>query len=126
MNTDKSLPQSNLLFDKTSKVVSGKKKFPGYPPYPPGEDIFISSVEESELDPEDISKLKQPNELPGNPNEKDFTEVFTGIDLDVPGSELDDTQEDLGSEDEENNYYSIGGDNHDDLEERKEDTLKRD
>jgi hypothetical protein len=51
---------------------------------------------------------------------------FTGIDLDVPGSELDDTQEDLGSEDEENNYYSIGGDNHDDLEERKEDTLKRD
>ena len=39
--------------------------------------------------------------------------------LDVPGSELDDADEDIGSEDEENNYYSIGGDNHNDLEEDK-------
>jgi hypothetical protein len=33
------------------------------------------------------------------------------------GSELDDAQEEIGSEDEENNHYSIGGDNHNDLEE---------
>ena len=38
-------------------------------------------------------------------------------DLDVPGSELDDANEDVGEEDEENNYYSLGGDNHDSLEE---------
>ncbi|WP_192351800.1 hypothetical protein [Algoriphagus sp. Y33] len=31
---------------------------------------------------------------------------FTGDDMDVPGSELDDEQEDIGSEDEENNFYS--------------------
>ncbi|WP_425635738.1 hypothetical protein ACPUEN_09945 [Algoriphagus yeomjeoni] len=31
---------------------------------------------------------------------------FTGDDLDVPGSELDDAQERIGSEDEENNLYS--------------------
>ncbi|PZX48400.1 hypothetical protein [Algoriphagus chordae] len=31
---------------------------------------------------------------------------FTGDDLDVPGSELDDEQERIGSEDEENNLYS--------------------
>jgi hypothetical protein len=37
--------------------------------------------------------------------------------LDIPGSELDDVAEDIGSEDEENNYYSIGGDQHDNLEE---------
>lgn len=36
---------------------------------------------------------------------------FTGQDLDIPGTELDDASEDLGSEDEENNHYSIGGDN---------------
>lgn len=30
----------------------------------------------------------------------------TGEDLDVPGSELDDDNEDIGEEDEENNYYS--------------------
>ena len=37
--------------------------------------------------------------------------------LDVPGAELDDEDELIGEEDEENNYYSLGGDNHDDLEE---------
>ena len=41
---------------------------------------------------------------------------FAGEDLDVPGSEDDDAQEMLGSEDEENNSYSIGGDRHEDLE----------
>jgi hypothetical protein len=29
----------------------------------------------------------------------------------------DDAQEEIGSEDEENNHYSIGGDNHNDLKE---------
>ena len=42
---------------------------------------------------------------------------FTGEDLDVPGSELDDAQEAIGSEDEENNNYSLGGENHENLEE---------
>ncbi|HRZ97777.1 MAG TPA: hypothetical protein P5084_09475 [Paludibacter sp.] len=37
---------------------------------------------------------------------------LSGSDLDVPGSELDDAQEEIGSEDEENNLYSLGGDNH--------------
>lgn len=37
--------------------------------------------------------------------------------LDVPGEELDDTNEALGEEDEENNYYSLGGDRQEKLEE---------
>ncbi|HRD57086.1 MAG TPA: hypothetical protein PK504_03510 [Ferruginibacter sp.] len=37
--------------------------------------------------------------------------------LDVPGAELDDANESIGEEDEENNYYSLGGDNHQDLDE---------
>jgi len=37
----------------------------------------------------------------------------TGEDLDVPGSEDDDADEEIGEEDEENNEYSLGGDNHD-------------
>jgi hypothetical protein len=44
---------------------------------------------------------------------------FTAEDLDIPGSELDDAEEDVGSEDEENNSYSLGGDDHNDLEEDK-------
>ena len=42
---------------------------------------------------------------------------FTGNELDVPGSEQDDAQEQIGSEDEENNSYSIGSDRHSDLDE---------
>ena len=37
-------------------------------------------------------------------------------DLDVSGAENDDLDEELGEEDEENNYYSLGGDNKDSLE----------
>ena len=47
----------------------------------------------------------------------EFNDNESGIELDIPGSELDDAQEMIGSEDEENNYYSIGGDDHEDLEE---------
>lgn len=42
---------------------------------------------------------------------------FAGKDLDIPGSEMDDASEAIGAEDEENNSYSLGGDNHEDLEE---------
>ena len=41
---------------------------------------------------------------------------FAGEDLDVPGSELDDAQEAKGSEDEENNLYSLGSDQNEDTE----------
>lgn len=42
-------------------------------------------------------------------NEENFDENHTGDDLDVPGSESDDSSELPGTEDEENNYYSLGG-----------------
>jgi hypothetical protein len=38
-------------------------------------------------------------------------------DLDIPGTELDDSNEVIGEEDEENNYYSLGGDRHENLDE---------
>lgn len=37
----------------------------------------------------------------------------SGDDLDVPGSEEDDGDEEIGEEDEENNSYSLGGDRKD-------------
>ena len=39
-----------------------------------------------------------------------------GEDLDVPGAEIDDANEAIGEEDEENNYYSLGGDRRENLE----------
>lgn len=44
---------------------------------------------------------------------------MAGQDLDVPGSELDDENEAIGSEDEENNNYSLGGDGREDNMEGK-------
>jgi len=105
--------------NKKKSIEKKNHEFTGYLPYPKDEDIFIASKEESEIDPEDLTKLKQPNEEPGMRNEKDFTQDFDGEDLDIPGAELDDDLEEIGSEDEENNYYSLGGDNHIDLEESK-------
>ena len=101
----------------------------GYPLYPPKDDIYNRFKEEQNLDPEDPTRLKE--DIPAidpetldNPEldeddmdvpELDFNILHT--DLDIPGADLDDQQEEIGSEDEENNYYSIGGDNHHDLEE---------
>jgi len=50
-------------------------------------------------------------------NEESFNRNISGSDLDVPGSEDDDLDEETGEEDEENNSYSLGGDNHDDTPE---------
>ena len=91
---------------------------PSFLNYPPSEDIYIQGNKESEVDPDDITKKKEqlPIQIKEKRNQKDFTSDVSGSDLDVPGGELDDGQEATGNEDEENNYYSIGGDNHNNLE----------
>jgi hypothetical protein len=96
------------------------EKFPQYPHYPTSEDIYNQEKKEMDVDPEDITRNKTPNHEEGTLNEKNFEDDMSGDDLDVPGSELDDQQEKVGSEDEENNYYSLGGDNHNDLDEDKQ------
>lgn len=59
----------------------------------------------------------------GNPIENEQQEIEkVGDDLDVPGSSADDEMEEIGSEDEENNYYSLS-DNEDNHEEENEDLL---
>ncbi len=117
-----SLEEVVLEYEKTHvpkrrDASSKTSELEGYPLYPPSEDIYQKGKEERELDPEAPSKQKTKNPKAGVRNEKDFQDDMSGDDLDVPGSELDDQQESVGSEDEENNYYSIGGDNHNDLEE---------
>lgn len=91
--------------DKNPKEVDIKTKLDAMN-YPASEDIYNQEKEETEINPEDISKSKSNQTIPGKMNEKSFEDVKTGIDLDVPGAELDDAQENIGSEDEENNYYS--------------------
>ena len=80
---------------------------PGYPTYPVGEDIYEQDKEDKEIDPEQITIEEELSEN----SQKDFDEDSLDSGLDIPGSELDDKQEKIGSEDEENNYYSLGDDN---------------
>lgn len=100
---------------KNKTVGNPNKVYPANVNYPPGEDIYAQG-KQTEIDPEDTSKIKADIDY-GKFNEKTFNQDKSGSDLDIPGSELDDQQEAIGSEDEENNGYSIGGDNHNDLEE---------
>jgi hypothetical protein len=94
---------------------------PQYSLFPKSEDIYQRHQKEDDVDPEDIDKLNELNTVEYIDGDLvlDFDNDVLGSGLDVPGSELDDQQESVGSEDEENNYYSIGGDNHHDLEEDK-------
>jgi hypothetical protein len=86
-----------------------EKKFP-LPIYSEDEDIYKKEKEVGyeEDEQESLHKIKGKVKKEGD-------------DLDVPGSDLDDADEAIGEEDEENNYYSLGGDDHQDLEEDNED-----
>jgi len=98
---------------------------PEYPVYPDSEDIYNKFKKEKNMDPEDISRIKKSNksyEVRTN-IVKESIDDASGSNLDIPGSELDDEQENVGNEDEENNYYSIGGDDHNNLDEDKDDLL---
>lgn len=114
---DKLMPsnkEENIPVQKGDEVENNA--FPGYPHYPASDDIF-NNEKEVDLNTEDFTKVKTQENLPEKRNEKDFCEDLTGEDLDVPGSKADEAKGNSGSEDEENNYYSLGGDNHNDLEE---------
>lgn len=82
-----------------------KKKVFGDPEYSESEDIYSHEEEEPYQD----------KELPKKQDGKIQVPLDEG--LDVPGAELDDTDEKIGEEDEENNYYSLGGDDHSNLDE---------
>ena len=94
---------------------NNEEEFPGYPIYPASEDI-MNQEEEEDIDVEKITgSARINNEIArekGGVDAADFDES-----LDIPGAELDDDGEAIGEEDEENNFYSLGGDRHEGLEE---------
>lgn len=84
-----------------------EEEFP-LPVYSAKDDIY--SREKKEAFEEESPEVKGSNDKGKSP----------GDNLDIPGAELDDKDEVIGEEDEENNYYSLGGDNHEALEEDNE------
>lgn len=79
------------------------------------EDLNIKAGTEADVDDDDLAVLNSTDAEIGRPQNVSNEELSS--DLDVPGSELDDDNEDVGEEDEENNYYSLGGDRHENQEE---------
>lgn len=71
------------------------------------EDLLMLGRRDEDMDLGDDENLKG----------KGFPLDLSGDDLDVPGAELDDANEEIGEEDEENNYYSLGGDSKESLDE---------
>jgi hypothetical protein len=110
---------NNTAPNITRNLTEEKAPLNPLPVYPPADDIYNKNKEEENINPEDISKAKTPNSKEESSNEMDFDDDVSGEDLDIPGAELDDEDEAIGSEDEENNHYSMGGDNHNNLDEDK-------
>jgi hypothetical protein len=69
-----------------AKKIKDKESFPGYPEGNKEDDIY-----------------NQGKKVEGQLEEEEELEM----DLDVPGADLDNFEEFIGSEDEENNYYSL-------------------
>jgi hypothetical protein len=67
----------------------------------------INSTDQKNLESAELDQYDEDGELL---NEKSG---LSGKDLDVPGSELDDNNEEIGEEDEENNPYSVDEENED-------------
>lgn len=61
------------------------------------EDLSMLGDKEEDMDLGEDEEMKRERVWP----------VDMGSDLDVPGSDEDDSEEDIGEEDEENNYYSL-------------------
>jgi hypothetical protein len=79
------------------------------------DDLGIRKGTAADVNDDDLAVLNSTNDEIGTPQNVSNEDLNT--DLDIPGSELNDDNERIGEEDEENNYYSLGGDRHESQEE---------
>lgn len=103
---------SSALPDKSVKTPQADDKPPAIGDMD-DDDIIEATGTDADVTPDDLIALGEKDADFGRRESLDVT----GDDLDVPGAEADDANEDIGEEDEENNYYSLGGDAHENLEE---------
>jgi hypothetical protein len=114
------MKQENMEMDKKQHIGIAKDDSSNGLSYPANEDIYNRPKKEADANTDDpLVSTMQNKDFDATVNREDG-EFSVMYGLDVPGAELDDEMEKIGSEDEENNYYSLGLDNHNDLEENKE------
>ena len=88
------------------------------------DDLGIVEGTEADVTEDDLLILQASDGVIGPNREEDLNTTdsradINAVDLDIPGTELDDDNEAIGEEDEENNYYSLGADLEDLLEDGK-------
>lgn len=105
------LNQRFLAGQDRSRVENAMEPQPGLG----NEDLDLEMDNASDVNSDDLAALNASNDEIGRPQNVSAGEDES--DLDIPGSELDDADEKIGEEDEENNYYSLGGDRHEAQEE---------
>ena len=120
ISADEELANSRSL---SSRVINNKSEDTGGNTTNQDDEIKIVRGTDADVTPEDLELL---GERDGDLDlgEDETVKAKARVDdlpeegdLDVPGADLDDESEELGEEDEENNYYSLGGDRHENLEE---------
>jgi hypothetical protein len=99
------------------------KELPGYPAYPASDDIYSKGEKIQNINPDDNTPIKETSQKDDRWNEKAPSTLLTGDDLDIPDMEMIEKDEEIGEEDEENSYYSIGGDEHNNLDEFEADII---
>lgn len=110
------LPNSKNITGVNQRFLSGQNREQGEQTTEKSDDgLDIRQGTEADVDDDDLAILNSTDAEIGRPQNVSNEELDAG--LDIPGSELDDENEDLGEEDEENNYYSLGGDRHERQEE---------
>jgi hypothetical protein len=107
------LPGTNKLAPGSLNEELNQQQSPAHDP----EGEVEKAPGPNDLTKDDLRALGDPNlSMDGGDDEQLMNRVHsldaTAGDLDIPGAELDDQNESLGSEDEENNFYSLGGDRH--------------
>lgn len=118
------LDPDTITNSKTPGAIDDKMEAP----FPEELDTHAATSGPSNLTKEDLEALGPEDlSMDGGDDEQLKHRVwpvdFAAQDIDVPGSELDDKNESIGSEDEENNSYSLGGDEKDNLEDDPTRTL---
>ena len=86
--------------------------------YPNSKGIYNQKKNEVNLSLSNSYYGRMPNAIKKPINEKDFNHKISDEDLNIPGSALNHQQKLAHSEDEENNYYSLGGDRYTNPNER--------
>ena len=109
------LPNSKNLSGINQRFVTGQNSESAEGPMAAEDDLRIKEGGGGDVDDDDLAVLNSTDGEIGRP--QNVTNEELESDLDIPGSELDDENEKIGEEDEENNYYSLGGDRHESQEE---------